>query len=70
MAEKIIISLLYKNPAIAPKNEIKAKVLTPPRVHTSFSLLEIVVSLSSPITDPKSKAVINFIKIMMLMFFI
>jgi len=50
--------LVNKNPAIDPKNDIRAKVLTPPKVHRSFTISP-PASLSKPIIDPKSKAIIN-----------
>ena len=47
-----------KKPDIDPKKDTRAKVLTPPRVHNSCFLF-LIDSLSRPITDPKSKEIIN-----------
>jgi len=51
--------LINKKPEIEPKKEIKAKVLTPPRVHNSC-FLSFPVSLSSPIIEPSKREIINF----------
>jgi hypothetical protein len=52
--------LTNKNPDIDPRTDIRAKVLTPPRVHSSCFLF-FTDSLSRPITDPKSKEIMNLI---------
>jgi hypothetical protein len=51
-------ALVNKNPDIDPRKDIRAKVLTPPRVQSS-GFLVLTDSLSRPITDPNKREIIN-----------